>query len=164
MYPHYKSPNTHTHTHPSQKMSKEKWPLACIKHTCYNHHVRHGPFVSWETHTHIHKHTKQLKKLFPSSRKISIFFPSFTPSSSTPKKTPRYYNTPSLHIPTHTHPPSTIPFMQNWSYVCAILSSSFFFLNVRCGWTDDDGLVIFLRVSVAHMCVCVVCVRAGLHL
>lgn len=115
------------------------------------------------THTHTQTH-ETTKKTFSFVAENFNFFPFFHSVFIHTKKTPRYYNTPSLHIPTHTHPPSTIPFMQNWSYVCAILSSSFFFLNVRCGWTDDDGLVIFLRVSVAHMCVCVVCVRAGLHL
>lgn len=123
-------------------MSKEKWPLAHIKHTCYNH-LRHYSFTYMSIlSTYIHNKRKKKWNFFFVAKNFN-FFPFFTPYTSHlaniytfviqhKKKFPIF----NIHTLTYTYTHAKM-------VICVRILSSFFFLWVRFGWTDDDdGLVI----------------------
>lgn len=108
-------------------MSKEKWPLAYIKHTCYNHFMRLRMRPVYINITN--------KKLFLRREKFQ-FFPSFIPSHTYPHQTRRRDITIYLRYTTkffsNLHRWITHRHTCKTGHMCIIII--ILFLNVR--WMD----------------------------
>lgn len=135
-------------------MSKEKWPLAHIKHTCYNHLLRHGFTYMSILSTYIHNKRKKWNFFFVA--KNFNFFPFFTPYTSHLANIYTFViqHKKNFQSSIYTHP-HTYTHMQKWSYVCEYYHHSFSYGCDLDGQTTMTVLLFYFIIFFFSSSICI---------